>query len=111
MRSIALHRVAALVLALLLGATSTGLPSHHHETGQAGPLLVNAGHHGHGVLLVDTSERVVTQGLFVALPSQRLAGVPSPTAGVLQYSVWAASQPPQAQPPPSARPRAPPVHG
>lgn len=111
MRSIAWHRAPALILVLLLGAMSTGMPSHHHDVGEAGPIIVDAGHHGHGVLLVDTSERIVTQAVFAALPSPSLDGVPGWAVRTLSDGPRTTSEPPEAQPPPSARPRAPPVHG
>ena len=111
MRSIALHRVAALTLVLLLGVTSTGMPSHHHDAGQDGPVVVDSGHHGHGVLLVDTSDGIVTQAVFAALPSPSLDGVPGTAVRTLPRGPRTTSEPPEAQPPPSARPRAPPVHG
>jgi hypothetical protein len=111
MRSSVPYRVATLALMLLLGATSTGMPSHHHDTGRDGPVVVDANHHGHGVLLVDTSERVVTQAVVVALPAPAVAAMPGPISGVVRHDVRSTVEPPQAQPPPSARPRAPPVHG
>lgn len=104
-----MHRVAAVVLLLLLGAAGSGLPSHHHGTDQEGPIVVDVEHHGHGVLLVEQSERLTAQALSVALPAPVVEWGTHPDAIVLEASRRAFVHRPQGQPPPTTQPRAPPV--
>lgn len=102
-------RLQALALVSLLGVLTTGVPSHHH--GEAGtiPILVDAGHHGHGVKLVELTERL-TAGLIAAVfPSRPVVEldvtVPLMAVAVVETHAPAA----RGQPPPSDLPRAPPV--
>lgn len=109
MRARTLVRAQAVAIVTLLGVLTTGVPSHHH--GEAGriPILVDANHHGHGVKLVELTEKLTAHPIVAALPSRpvleftvpapvfRLAGVqPSPPA-------------PSGRPPPTDRPRGPPL--
>lgn len=109
MRPSVVHRVAAVMLLLLLGAAGSGLPSHHHGIDQEGPIVVDVEHHGHGVLLVEQSERLTAQVLSVALPALMVEWGARPDATVQDASRRAFVHRPHGQPPPTAQPRAPPV--
>jgi hypothetical protein len=92
---------AASLLALL-GALSTGLPSHHHgraHEADASHGLLSADHHAHGSELVDQDERAPAAPiLFVVPPAAGLASMPPP----------ASPQDPPGGELPAARQRAPP---
>jgi hypothetical protein len=92
----------------LLGATGTGLPSHSHRDATEGPLLVDAGHHGHGVQLLEQDEGRVAHG--IGFPTPALAIGLYPGGGALAGPP-AAARPvlPHSRAPPSSRPRAPPL--
>lgn len=103
-------RLQALLLAVLTGALASGVPSHHHERDDQGPILVNAGYHGHGTQLVEQGERQTSELVVVALPASVVLGItqPAPTFVVAPFS---APRPlARGQPPPTDLPRAPPVH-
>lgn len=109
MRPRPLVRLQALLLAALVGALTSGVPSHHHAESDLRPVLADADHHGHGVQLVDQSERLTSQMIAVALPSAptlRL-GEDLPTTDL---TFQPARQPViGGRPPPTDQPRAPPV--
>lgn len=108
MRSRPLLRTQALVLALLTGALASGLPSHHHDDEHA-PVLANADHHGHSVLVVEQAERLKATTVGVALPSAVELRVFFGAALAAAHP----AEPPEAvargRPPPTDLPRAPPV--
>ena len=104
-----LLRLQALLLLALLGATVSGAPSHHHLEGSDAPAMADAGHHSHGVQLVDLAERLTSAKLGIALPAvggpparADASVVPAPPAS-------SASRPWERAPPPASRPRAPPL--
>jgi len=103
-------RIQTLLLAVVLAATSTGMPSHHHGDGERTPVLADADHHGHGVQLVDQSDRLRTEiGSMAAIPAAQMtsAGI----APIENVDVLVPSSLPVigGRAPPPARPRAPPV--
>jgi hypothetical protein len=85
------------------------VPSHHH--GEAGrlPVVVDAGHHGHGVQLVDQVDRLTSDGIVAALPANPILEI----GGYAPVSVGTVVPPARpiatGRAPPSDRPRAPPV--
>lgn len=96
-------------LLFLLGALGTGLPSHSHRVDDGGAMeWVPPDHHGHGVVLTDSSDRIpTTPGTFTVL---------STTTAFEAVPIFAAIQAPPPQrdapherAPPSASPRAPPL--
>jgi hypothetical protein len=92
----------------LMGALASGLPSHHHASAE-GPVLVHAGHHGHGVQLVEQTERLTSQVIAISLPAAPAVDV-GQDAPVVFVAVAESPQPvARGRPPPSDRPRAPPV--
>jgi hypothetical protein len=104
-----IFRLLALGLATLILALATGAPSHHHERSDLGPRLVDAGHHGHGVQLVDQDDRLTSQTLDVALGPPPTIEIGEEAATIIVEFV-APSQPvARSRPPPSYRPRAPPT--
>lgn len=110
MRTRPLFRLQALLLLALSGALSTGVPSHHHERPDTGPTLVHADHHGHGTQLVDQGDRQTSEVVVAAaIPTTSTFELPGvePTASVAP--VLAPRPLARGQPPPSERPRAPPV--
>lgn len=109
MRPRPIVRFQALVLVALIGGLSSGLPSHHHERPDRGPVLADAGHHAHGMQLVDPTERLTSHAIVAALPAGATIdvgeGAPTATMAVERASPPAA----RGRAPPSDRPRAPPV--
>jgi len=103
-------RALALVLALLLVVTSSGMPSHDHGDGERTPVLADPDHHDHGVQLVDQSDRVRSEvGSAVALPPAAAIGlslVPVDTDEVIRTSTLPVMG---GRAPPPSQPRAPPV--
>ena len=96
-------------LLFLLGALGTGLPSHSHQVDDGGLMeWVPPDHHGHGVVLMDPTDRIpATPGAFT---------VPTATTAFETVPIFAAIQVPPLQrdapherAPPSASPRAPPL--
>ena len=109
MRPKPLIRVQALLLAVLIGALTSGVPSHHHGEADLHPVLADAGHHGHGVQLVDQSDRLTSEMIVAALPS-------APTFHLVddlsttEVTFRPVRQPvTDGRPPPTDQPRAPPV--
>ena len=72
MRRRSLLRLEALLALALLGAVTTGLPSHSHE-GSETVGIESPDHHGHGVQLVDQGPRVA--GVVVAFVAPPAAAV------------------------------------
>ena len=103
------RRLPALLLIGLIGGLTSGVPTHHHGEPGGGFTLTDAGHHGHGVRLVDQTERVVSELLVAALPAPKTVMVGGDLAVAVGKSVPAAVPAAHGQPPPSDRPRAPPV--
>jgi hypothetical protein len=96
-------------MAALIGALSSGLPSHHHEGSEPGPRLVDAGHHGHGVQLTEQTDRLKSELVAPGLPAPRVL-LAQDDAPVIEAVAAPAIEPaPLGRPPPSDRPRAPPV--
>jgi hypothetical protein len=103
-------RAQALALAVVLAGTSTGMPSHHHGDDELTPVLADADHHGHGVQVVEQSDRLRTEiGSVDAVPAMATTGVG--IAAVEKVDLLVPSSLPVigGRAPPPARPRAPPV--
>lgn len=97
-----------MALLALLGATATGLPSHSHRDPTEGPVLVDAGHHGHGVQLVEQDEGRVAHGIGFPIPALVIALDPG-MGGLAGPPAAARPVLPHSRAPPSSRPRAPPL--
>jgi hypothetical protein len=108
MRCPSLLRMQSLGLLGLLVATGTGLPSHHHLDPVGTPVLSDAGHHAHGVRLLDEPERITSQVVVAALPT-RLYSAEWTLRESVSRVVAAETARPTSRAPPSARPRAPPL--
>ena len=102
-------RLLALVLALLTGALTSGVPSHHHGDGDLRHVVSDAGHHGHGVQIVDQAERLASQGSAATLPSESTLDLDEDLPVTAQRSITRSQPTPRSLPPPSDQPRAPPV--
>jgi len=104
-----LLRLSAIVLLALMGVLTSGVPSHHH--GEAGrvPILEDAGHHGHGIQLVDQADRLTSDGVVAALPSAPLVEVGDLAPVTVGTDVPAIQPVATGRAPPSDRPRAPPL--
>jgi hypothetical protein len=109
MRARPLRRLQALLLLALLGATASGVPSHHHGEAVEAPIIAGADHHSHGVRLVDVDARITSAKTVVALPA--VTGVPQGRPEAVRWEPAPASLlPPRERAPPStSRPRAPPL--
>jgi hypothetical protein len=103
-------RIQSLVLAVLIGITSTGLPSHHHENDDLTPVLADADHHGHGVQLVDHGDRLRSDAVSqAALPPARPVDLGVDPGEVSDVIVPSSDGMMWGRAPPPTRPRAPPV--
>ncbi|MDH3205505.1 MAG: hypothetical protein OEO79_02785 [Gemmatimonadota bacterium] len=109
MRARPLFRVQALFLVALVGVLASALPSHHHEGSDVGPVLEDAGHHGHGVQLIEQANRLTAQTFAVALPTPHPVEIAAETPTLQPVFVTAVEPVARGRPPPSDRPRAPPV--
>lgn len=109
MRPPRLFKLQALLLTALTLALATGVPSHHHERSDTGPILVDAGHHGHGTKLVDQDNRQTSELVAVALPTRTSAEVFAVAPAFFVAPLPSPRPTATGQPPPSDRPRAPPV--
>lgn len=109
MRPRPLIKVQALLLAALTAGLASGVPSHHHERPDAGPIVADAGHHGHGSQLVEQGDRQTSETVTVALPAPPMLDAPAFETAVTTSPVPAPRPVARGQPPPSDRPRAPPV--
>ena len=97
------------MLVALTGALVSGLPSHHHERPDVGPVVVDAGHHGHGAQLVELGDRQTSELSAAALPATSPVDV-AEDGPTLPMTLVPTPQPvATGQPPPSDLPRAPPV--
>jgi len=109
MRPRPILRLQALVLVALIGALTTGLPSHHHEGADHGPVVSDAGHHTHGVQIVDHAERLASQVISATLSSAPTLQLDEDLLVRAQRSLTKSKPIPRGLPPPSDQPRAPPV--
>ena len=109
MRARPIFRLQAFLLAALVAALASGPPSHHHEGPDSGPVLEDAGHHGHGVQLVEQADRLTSHTFDFATPTLPSGEVREEPPVVTTVVVWAPEPVARGQPPPSVRPRAPPV--
>jgi hypothetical protein len=109
MRARPIFRLQAFLLAALVAALASGPPSHHHEGPGSSPVLEDAGHHGHGVQLVEQADRLTSQTFDLATPTLRSVEVRAELLVVTTVVVWAPVPIARGRPPPSDRPRAPPV--
>lgn len=109
MRARPIIRLQASMLVALIMALTSGVPSHHHGEAGRDPILVDAGHHGHAVQLVDQTDRITSDLVVLALPvapNEELADL----AFVMAVPVVTPPEPiARGRPPPSDLPRAPPV--
>jgi hypothetical protein len=100
-------RVLTLTLVAVLLATGSGWPSHDHRGDDLGPVLMDAGHHSHGVLVMDAVMRLASPNILAVVPGRVVelvwihANVAQPVSGVLDVR-------PRERAPPPSRPRAPP---
>ena len=109
MRPRPLIRLQALLLAVLIGALTSGVPSHHHGEADLHPVLADAGHHGHGVQLVDQSDRLTSEMSVAALPSAPTLYL-GDDLSTTEVTFRLVRQPlTGGRPPPTDQPRAPPV--
>ena len=97
------------MLLALMGALASGVPSHHHGEADRAPILVDAGHHGHGVQLVDQADRLTSHGVVAALPAAPLVEVGDFAPVTVGTDVPPVQPVATGRAPPSDRPRAPPV--
>jgi hypothetical protein len=109
MRPRPLFRLQAFLLVALTGVLGTGVPSHHHERSDVGPILVDGGYHGHGTQLVDPGDRQTSELVVVALPAAATSYVGEAQPALSVAPLPAPRPVARGQPPPSDRPRAPPV--
>jgi hypothetical protein len=103
----------ALGLLALMGALSTGLPSHHHR--DSGPAdadlrLVSADHHSHGTQLVEQDERAPSNTLQMVTGIASDVDFAAPAALSVTPTPTRVIRPTERAPPPGA-PRAPPLLG
>lgn len=97
------------MLAVLIGALTSGVPSHHHGEADLHPVLADAGHHGHGVQLVDQSDRLTSEMSVAALPSAPTLYL-GDDLSTTEVTFRPVRQPViRGRPPPTDQPRAPPV--
>lgn len=106
-----LRSTTALLLAALLGALGTGLPSHHHPDtpipADKHP-TVEADDHSHGTVLVEQDDRVQSGPPELPLPPERTSAVIATTIRVLP-AVDRQWLPARERAPPPGAPRAPPT--
>lgn len=100
----------ALFLTALLGVLGTGLPSHSHATGDVSnnsQPVIEAEHHGHGTVLVEQDDRVLSVPFEVAVPAAVGLDIATPVARAMPQADrnWLH---PRERSPPQATPRAPP---
>jgi len=105
------QRLQALLLAALMGALASGVPTHHHGEVSGSPVLADAGHHGHGVQLVDQTDRLTSKVMVAALPAPPSLAIAENLAVAAVTPARVTKPVAQGRPPPSDRPRAPPVSG
>ena len=105
-----LRSTTALLLAALLGALGTGLPSHHHpdtsDSADEHP-TVEADHHSHGTVLIEQDDRVQSGPPELPLAPERTQAIVATSIRVLPAAdrQWLPAR--ERAPPPGA-PRAPP---
>lgn len=109
MRRAPSNRIVPGALLLILGALSSGLPSHHHGGDlDEGPRIEAADHHGHGVILTEQTGQLPSAPVATATPAR------ATSLRVLSIVAVPAARPsyhtrPHERPPPTTSPRAPPV--
>ena len=109
MRPRPLLRLQALLLLALTGVLASGVPSHHHERPDVGPVVVDGGHHGHGAQLVELGDRQTSELGAVAPPATAVVDL-SEAEPTIRLALVPTPQPvARGQPPPTELPRAPPV--
>ena len=98
-----------LTLAFFL-ATGIGVPVHHHADHHGGETHVTAGDHGHGATLVVRDMRTERPEASVDVPAPSIVtALPEPAVIERRRACRAPSTPRGRSPPPTCRPRAPPL--
>jgi hypothetical protein len=107
-----IRSITAALLVALLGILHGGMPSHSHEADRPdavpGVVAISAAAHAHGVILLDTAERIPATSAEFPVPAVR---PDTASAALTERSVDgydAAPLRPSERGPPPAAPRAPP---
>ncbi|CAN5690448.1 hypothetical protein BH23GEM9_BH23GEM9_14540 [soil metagenome] len=104
--------ITAAVLVALLGILHSGIPSHSHAADRPeatqGGVAISADSHSHGVILLDTAERVPATSAQVPAAAVRIEATSAAAPDRAANNFDAAPLRPSERGPPPAAPRAPP---
>jgi hypothetical protein len=102
----------AALLVVLIGILNTGMPSHSHESDEreasSGHVTVSGDSHSHGVILIDSEERVPSPSVRVPALAIRIETTSITAPDRRLHTFEAAPLRPSERGPPPASPRAPP---
>jgi hypothetical protein len=107
-----IRSITAGLLVALLSILHGGMPSHSHETDPPetvqGGIGISADTHSHGVILLDSAERVPATSDEFPFPAVRIEATSAAATDRAVHGFDAVPLRPSERGPPSAAPRAPP---